>query len=122
MSFHLFSKKVRNEELCFIRDLIELGSAIAEVTSVPVMRQVINSIINKYKLEDKLAEVIENGHYIIEDCYPYDSTKKMSYARELLNACINIPLNNDEKAHIRFTAMKCVQKMNFSNYEKRYLL
>lgn len=122
MAFHLFAKKVRNEDLCFIRDLIELGSAIADVTSIPVMRSIILKIINKYHLEDKLNEFNENGHYIIEDCYPYDITKKMNYAKDLLNAKNEIPLNDQEKAHILLTALKCVKKMNFSYQDKVTLI
>lgn len=122
MAFHLFAKKVRNEELCFVRDIIELGAAIADVTSIPVMRSVILKIINKYNLEDRLNEVSENGHYIIEDCYPYDNTKKMNYARELLNARKEIPLNDEEKEHVLYAALKCVEKMNFSYQDKVTLI
>ena len=54
MGFHLFAKNVYDEDLCFVRDLTEMGSAIASVTSIPVMRQIINDIIDKYGLQSKL--------------------------------------------------------------------
>ena len=78
MSFHLFAKRVYDEDLCFVRDLVEIASAMTSVTSLPVIQQIINGIIKKYGLEAKLQELNDNGHYIVEDSYPTDIQKKMA--------------------------------------------
>lgn len=121
MSFHFFSKKVYDEDLCFVRDLIVMGDVIASLTSIPVMREVIYEIIKKYGLEAKLQEFIDNGHYIIEDCYPLDRNEKMRRASELLSLSSKIPITAEEQGLIDYRAFECVKKMRFS-YDEKVLL
>ena len=122
MGFHLFAKKVYDEDLCFVRDLTEMGSAIASVTSIPVMRQIINDIIEKYGLQSKLQEYIENQHYIIKDAYPGNRSKRLSQAKELLNIAKRLRLNDTENATIVYAATKCIKSMGFSYEEKIQLI
>lgn len=122
MGFHLFAKNVYDEDLCFVRDLIEMGSAIASVTSIPVMRQIINDIIEKYGLQSKLQEYIENQHYIIKDAYPGNRSKRLSQAKELLNIAKRLRLNDTENATIVYAATQCIKRMGFSYEEKIQLI
>lgn len=122
MGFHLFAKKVRDEELCFVRDLIEVGSVIASVSSVPVMREMILPIIDKYHLNKKLDELNENGHYIVLDCYPTSIHLKKDRARDLLLLSKKLPLNSNQKVQILVKAAKCISKMGFSYDDKVQLI
>lgn len=122
MGFHLFAKNVYDEDLCFVRDIIEIGSVIASVTSIPVMRQIIDDIIEKYGLQSKLQEYIENQHYIIKDAYPCNRSKRLSQAKELLNIAKRLRLNDTENAKIVYAAIECVRKMGFSHEEKIQLI
>lgn len=122
MSFHLFSKKVYDADLCFVRDLVEIGSAIASVTSIPVMRQVINGIIKKYRLESKLQEFSDNGHYIIEDCYHSNRDERMKRAADILKITKELPITPTEAGTILYAATNCVKKMGFSYPEKIKLI
>lgn len=122
MGFHLFAKKVYDEDLCFIRDLVEMGGAIASVTSIPVMQQIINSIIKKHGLEAKLQEFSDNGHYLVQDSYPSDRQKRMSRASELLSISKKLHISQNESSQITYRAITCVQKMGFSYDEKIYLI
>lgn len=122
MGFHFFAKKVYDEDLCFVRDLIEMGSAIASVTSIPVMRQIINGIIEKYSLESKLEEYAENEHYIIQDVYPDNRSKRLTRAKELLNIAKQLQLNQSDESTIVYAATKCIKKMGFSQVEKVQLI
>ena len=122
MGIHLFAKKVYDEDLCFIRDLIEMGSAIASVTSIPVMRQVIKDVISRHGLEHKLEEFAENGHYIIKDVYPSNRQKRIERAKELLSLHRGLSLSSKETGLIMYHAYCCVKKMNFSHDEKIQLI
>lgn len=123
MGFHLFAKTVYDADLCFIRDLVELGYTIDRISSTQTMRTIIMGIIDKHKLKDKLVEFTENGHYKIEDCYYTDTNKKMSCARDMLCSCNEIPFINDsEKTQIRAAAIECLKRWNFSRNEKIQLI
>ena len=122
MGFHLFANNVYDEDLCFVRDLTEVGSAIASVTSIPVMRQIINDIIEKYGLQSKLQEYIENQHYIIKDAYPGNRSKRLSQAKELLNIAKRLRLNDTGNATIVYAATQCIKRMEFSYEEKIQLI
>ena len=122
MGFHLFAKNVYDEDLCFVRDIIETGSVIASVTSIPVMRQIIDDIIEKYGLQSKLQEYVENQHYIIKDVYPGNRSKRLSQAKELLNIAKRLSLNDAENAKIVYEATKCIKSMGFSYEEKIQLI
>ena len=122
MSFHLFAKRVYDEDLCFVRDLVEIASAMTSVTGIPVIQQIINGIIKKYGLEAKLQELIDNGHYIVEDSYPVDIKKKMDRASELLCISKKLSISTEEAAQITCCALSCVKKMGFSYDEKVQLI
>lgn len=123
MSFHLFAKRVYDEDLCFVRDLVEIASAMTSVTSLPVIQQIINGIIKKYGLEAKLQEFGDNGHYIIvEDSYPLNIKKKMDRASELLSISKKLPISTEETVPITYCALNCVKKMGFSYDEKVQLI
>ena len=123
MGLHLFAKTVYDEDLCFIRDLVEVGSAIESVTSIHTMKPILLAIIDKYKLNNKLIEFTENGHYNIKDCYYKDPQKKMSCAKDLLTSCNQIPyIEESEKTKIRYSVLKCLTKWNFSRSEKIQLI
>lgn len=122
MSFHLFAKRVYDEDLCFVRDLVEIASAMTSVTSLSVIQQIINGIVKKYSLEAKLQELNDNGHYIIEDSYPVDIKKKMDRASELLSISKKLPISTEETVQITYCALTCVKKMKFSYDEKVQLI
>lgn len=122
MGFHLFSKRVYDEDLCFIRDLIEMGGAVASVTSIQVMQSIMKGIIEKYGLEAKLQEFSDNEHYIVQDSYPSDRQKRISRASELLSISKKLPLSQNESTQIIYRALTCVKKMEFSYDEKIYLI
>lgn len=122
MSIHFFAKKVYDEDLCFIRDLLEICGAVASVTSMPVAQQIITDIIKKHGLEAKLQEFADNEHYIVQDIYPSNRQERLYRASELLSISKMLPVSQDESSHIRFRAITCVQKMEFSYDEKLQLV
>lgn len=122
MAFNFFAKNVYDEDLCFIRDLIEVGSAIADVTSIPVMRNIINGIIDRHGLKGKLMEYTENGHYRVQDCYPTDRNKRFKRAGDLLSAANCLSISEEEKGHIKYKAVCCTKRMGFNYDEKVNLI
>ena len=117
-----FAKKVYDEDLCFVRDLIEMGSAVASVTSVPVMQRVINDIINRNNLQAKLQEFANNQNYNVQDSYPADRQKRFTRAGELLSISKQIGLSTEQGAPIIYRALTLVKNMGFSYDEKVRLI
>lgn len=123
MGFHLLAKKVHDPDLCYIRDLMAVAATIAEITSVQTMRPIVRGVIDRNLLSNKFDEFVENGHYIIEDCYYSDPQKKMNRAADLLRLGNQIPhITSTEKTRIIFSAITCLSKWRFSQSEKTKLL
>ena len=122
MSFSFFSKKVYNEDLCFIRDLTEIGAVIASVTSIPVMRKIILEIIKKNNLESKLDELNDNGHYDVQDCYPSNREKKFDRANQIMLIVKFLPVDSVENSKVLYSIMSCIKRMEFSYDEKIRLI
>ena len=122
MSFHFFAKKVYDADLCFIRDLIEVGAAVASVTSMPISGRIIRKVVESNDLEAKFQEFSENGHYIVEDCYPVAREERMRRASLLLSISDKLPVSLDDNVAITLSALSCVRKMGFSDAEKIQLI
>lgn len=50
----LFTKKVVDADMCFIRDLMEVAAAIATVTSVAVGKEWLIQVVQKYSLVKRI--------------------------------------------------------------------
>lgn len=122
MGFSFFSKKVYDEDLCFIRDLISIAESIARLTSAQVMTTVINKIIDKHGLKGKLYELEQNGNYEVQDCYPSDNYKKFNRAADLLKIHKQLSISREEQMQILYPALQCVRNMYFSSDEKIRLI
>lgn len=121
-----FAKHVYDKEMCFIRDLIEVATAMSDVVGVPAMRHIIGTIIERRALNNKLQEYTNLKSTIIEDCYPSSSKEKIDNAVDLLTAANDsistYKLNDSQSATIRLRAFEAIRRMNFSKAEKEWLI
>lgn len=122
MSFHLFAKKVKDEDLCFIRDYLKISTQLLNVVPAFVLQLYSEQFAIKHNLVDKIQEYMENGHYIIVDYYPSDIIKKRERAKELLSIPKQLHLSFQEATPIRFFILEILEKMNFSDADKSWLI
>lgn len=122
MSFHFFAKKVKDEDLCFIRDYLKISTQLLNVVPASVLQLYSEQFAIKHNLVDKIQEYMENGHYIIVDYYPSDIIKKRERAKELLSIPKQLHLSFQEATPIRFFILEILEKMNFSDADKSWLI
>ena len=122
MSFHFFAKKVKDEDLCFIRDYLKISTQLLNVVPAFVLQLYSEQFAIKHNLVDKIQEYMENGHYIIVDYYPSDIIKKRERAKELLSIPKQLHLSFQEATPIRFFILEILEKMNFSDADKSWLI
>lgn len=122
MSFHFFAKKVKDEDLCFIRDYLKIATRLSNVVPTAVLQLFSEKFAIKHNLVDKIQEYMENGHYIIVDYYPSDIIKKRERAKELLSIPKQLPLSFQEATDVRFFILRILKTMNFSNADKSWLI
>ena len=122
MGFHLFAKKIRSDKYCFVRDIVEISTHIAEITSIEVLKLMVQPIIDKYDLKDTFEDLSENSHYIIEDCYPSDVNLRLARAKDLLLIPTNVSLSDVDTQSLQLYIMKYVCKMGFSSSQIRQLI
>jgi hypothetical protein len=122
MSFHFFAKKVKDEDLCFIRDYLKIVTRLLNVVPTAVLQLFSEKFAIKHNLVDKIQEYMENGHYIIVDYYPSDIIKKRERAKELLSIPKQLPLSFQEATDVRFFILGILKTMNFSNADKSWLI
>lgn len=122
MGFHLFAKKVKDEDLCFIRDYFKIVTPLSKVVPMAVLQLYSEQFAIKHNLVDKIQEYMENGHYIIVDYYPSDNIKKRERAKELFSIPKQLPLNFQQATEARFFILGILEKMNFSDADKSWLI
>lgn len=122
MGFHLFAKKVKDEDLCFIRDYTKIVERLLNVVPTAVLQLFSEKFAIKHNLEDKIQEYMENGHYIVVDYYPSDIIKKRERAKELFSIPKQLPLSFQEATEARFFILGILEKMNFSDADKSWLI
>ena len=122
MSFHFFAKKVKDEDLCFVRDYLKIATRLLNVVPTAVIQLFSEQFAIKHNLVDKIQEYMENGHYIIVDYYPSDIIKKRERAKELLSIPKQLHLSFQEATPIRFFILEILEKMNFSDADKSWLI
>lgn len=122
MGFHLFAKKVKDEDLCFIRDYFKIVTPLSKVVPMAVLQLYSEQFAIKHNLVDKIQEYMENGHYIIVDYYPSDNIKKRERAKELLSIPKQLPLSFQDATDAHFIILRILEKMNFSDADKSWLI
>lgn len=113
----LFSKKIVDADMCFIRDVMDVGTAITRVTSVAVGNEWLMQITQKYGLLQTLYDFLHNNYNVI-DCYPLDKDEKFRRAQELLKVAKTLKLGGLAHCEVIRAASLCVKKMGFSYQEK----
>lgn len=116
----LFSKKIADADMCFIRDIMDVATAVASVTSVAVGKEWMMQIIQSYGLVQKIYDYTHNNYKAI-DCYPLDQNEKFRRAQELLKVAKTLNLGGIAHCKVINAASSCIKKMNFS-YEKKVML
>jgi len=119
----LFPKKVVDADMCFIRDLMEVAAAIAQVTSVTVGNEWLIQVIQEYGLVQKLYDYTHHNYKDkVIDCYPTDQNEKFVRAQELLKVANTLKLGGLAHCEVIRAASLCVKKMGFSYEEKVELI
>lgn len=113
----LFAKKVKDEDLCFIRDLMDVLTAVAKETNVTVSSELMKQIVSENHMEQKLFDFTSNN-YKVEDCYPSDPKEKFRRAQVLLRIpkILNLPALS--QSSVITTAGNCIKKWDFHTMKK----
>ena len=117
----LFSKKITDPDLCFVRDAFSVCDEMAKYVSMPVIKEIIKDIIISHGLENKLYEYV-NNNYTILDTYTPNQGEKLSRAKDLLKIPTMVKLEPIAEVFVRNKALQCIKKMNFSYNDKLKLV
>jgi len=116
-----FSKKVRDVDFCFIRDMMEVAGVLAKVTSMAVAKEWMKQVMNQYGILQKSYEYA-SSNIVALDCYPSNNQEKFQRAQELLKVANTLNLPGLAHCDVINAASKCVKKMGFSYQEKIKLI
>lgn len=121
MGLSLFGKKATDADMCFLRDLMNVASAIQMVCGDAAMQLLIKPIIEERGLTEKLQNITK--YVTINDCYPYDRNELMKNA-ETLFSMLDLPFDLDanKKAYIMNPIFNALKKMYLYTDEKRALI
>lgn len=56
MAWNLFAKKIVDEDMCFMRDIVSVAGAISDITGVQPMKEVVQTFLINNGLWDKFTE------------------------------------------------------------------
>lgn len=117
----LFAKKVKDEDLCFIRDLMDVIVSVTKVFNTSVGSELMKQIVSENHMEQKLYDFTHNN-YNVEDCYPSDQKEKFRRAQVLLKIAKDLNLSGLSHCEVISAASACIKKMGFSYNEKIELI
>jgi hypothetical protein len=108
----LFSKNVCDPDMCFARDIIEVGGAIIRATNVAIAKEWMMMLTKKYHIEEAMYEYT-NKSINAKNCYPIDQQIKFSRAQELLKVAKTLELSGFAYCDVIGVASACVKKWDF---------
>lgn len=117
----LFSKKVYDPDMCFIRDMMSVAAVLAQETSLAVAKEWMKQITIDYNLVEKVYEYTHKSITAM-DCYSTDQQIKFQRAQELLKIAKTLNLPGISHSHVITAAGNCIKKMGFSHQEKLNLV
>lgn len=113
----LFSKKVKDADLCFIRVTMEVAGVLAKVTSLTVAKEWMKQVMNNYSLLQKSFEYA-SSNIVALDCYSSDPVIKYKRAQELLMVAKTLNLPGMAHCEVVNAASACIKRMGFSYQDK----
>lgn len=123
MAWNLFAKKIVDEDMCFMRDIVSVAGAISDITGVQPMKETVQTFLINNGLWDKFAEFERiQSSSIIKDCYPLDRKQKYANAEKLLSLINKFNFSNDERNHVLYQTLKIISQMDFDKEEKEKLI
>ena len=119
----LICKKIVDEDMCFMRDIVSVAGAISDITGVQPMKEIVQTFLINNGLWDKFAEFERiQSSSIIKDCYPLDRKQKYANAEKLLSLINKFNFSNDERNHVLYHILKIISQMDFDKEEKEKLI
>ena len=123
MAWNLSAKKIVDEDMCFMRDIVSVAGAISDITGVQPMKEVVQTFLINNGLWDKFTEFERiQSSSIIKDCYPLDRMQKYANAEKLLSLVNKFNFSNDERNHVLYHILKIISQMDFDKEEKEKLI
>ena len=123
MSWNLFAKKIVDEDMCFMRDIVSVAGAISDITGIQPMKEVVQNFLIDNGLWNIFTEFERiQSSSIIKDCYPLDRRKKYVNAEKLLSLIDKFSFSDDERNHVLYHTLKVISQMNFDKEEKERLI
>ena len=118
----LFAKRVRDPEVCFCQNLIEVIDGLSYVTTDVAWTAITKNVLTKRGLVDILVTHGDKiAGYIIEECYPSDRKVLLNYAEALFEiASSGVSLL--ENPQVMYALAKVIRKMGLYDSEKKSLM
>lgn len=118
----IFAKRVRNPEVCFIKNYLNVILGLSQDTTNVVWAPLGRDVLNERGLMAVYDEHAKNlGGYIVEDCYPTDRRVLMNYAEALFEvATLRGTTHQNNNAMVAL--MDVIKKMHLTDSELRELL
>lgn len=123
MTWNLFAKKIIDEDMCFMRDIVSVAGAISDITGVRLMKEVVQNFLIDNGLWNKFTEfekILSSS--IIKDCYPSDRKQKYANAEKLLSLINKFNFSNDERNHVLYHTLKIISQMDLDKEAKEQLI
>ena len=79
MGFHFFAKKVKDEDLCFIRDYFKICTQLSSVVPTAVLQLFSEQFAIKHNLVDKIQEYMEVNETLFTDLMDENHTDTLIF-------------------------------------------
>lgn len=123
MAWNLFAKKIVDEDMCFMRDIVSVAGAISDITGVQPMKELVQKFLIDNALWNKFIEFERiQSSSIIKDCYPLDRKQKYANAAKLLSLIKQFNFSDEERNHVLYHTLKIISQMDFDKEEKERLI
>jgi hypothetical protein len=118
----LFAKRVRDPEVCFCQNVVEVISGLSQATTNVAWLAIAKRVLTERGLIDIIAKHADNlGGYIVEECYPSDRNVLLNQAEALFEIS-NSEIDWRSNPSIIVALSRVIKKMGLYDSEKKKLI
>lgn len=117
-----FAKSVTDPDVCFCQNVVELLSALSDITTNVAWIAITRRVLTERGLMGIIEEHAENlSGYIVKECYPSDRDVLMNHAEALFEIATS-EININECPGVMVALSRVIRKMGLYDSEKKRLI
>lgn len=118
----LFAKRVKDPEVCFCQNVVEVISELSTVTTNVAWIAIAKNVLIKRGLMDIITKHVDNlAGYVVVECYPSDRNVLLNHAAALFEI-VTTGINWRESPRVIVALAGVITKMGLYNSEKKQLI